>query len=106
MQRQKRRFRDSRWAWRQVYRGDVEVGKPVFAVSDAQAIHVILERFGDDQSGKWHAKLTNQTLGERRRTKIARLYKFAAHPAACPECTYLDPSRGIVSRCPNCDASR
>lgn len=103
----KKQYRDGRWAWYQIYRSNIPIGKPVWAVSGAQAIHIVLKSFGNDQSGKWHAERVSQTLKEMKERQISKrkLRNLIIHPAACPECGYFDPSR-MASQCPNCDTPR
>lgn len=105
-------FHDPRWAWWQVYCVDVRVGNPVWAVSENQAVHIILGRTGRVMIGKWHARRADLTPTEKQaaETDLAELREAFPLPKRrrnlrCANCGYYDPSP-MADVCPNCGALR
>jgi hypothetical protein len=107
----RRYFRDPRWAWWQVYCADAQVGRPVWAVSENQAVRIVLGRTGRVMIGYWHAKQTSQTLATEQQAAVDLAEIREAFPLPrrrrlrCANCGYFDPSP-MADVCPNCGALR
>lgn len=103
-------FQDPRWAPWQVSCGGAPVGKPVWAVSENQAVKIILKQTGRVMIGSWTAKQIGPSLGELTSpAELAELREAFPRPRrrrlSCANCGYFDPSP-MADICPSCGALR